>query len=240
MRKSDLINDIEAKNDSIVQNGKLSLNNRANYAKNTIQLQPTKNDDNLKTAKKIQKVKEKTRSISDVVTKFAVIAAAGITGVVGIQELTPSPIKAEITYLEAFDSEVVYCVSLSEFDEGIKIVLYNDFTNREQTMEEAITEGVFENLQTNMRYTLVITHGTKILAKESLVTKTREQEEFYEEPIEEDPTQEPNSDDPYMEPIEADYPYTNSDGQPINVGDDTGQNGSGREEGDDNPTGYIG
>lgn len=233
-------NDIEAKNNSIIQNGKLSLNNDKYFELNKTLVQPTTPRKNLETTQKIEKVKKKTQTISEIIAKFAVVAVAGVSGVVSLDVLAPPPIKAEISYLEAFDSEVVYCISLSEFDEGVKIVLYNDFTNREQTMEEAITEGIFENLQTNMKYTFVVKQGAKILAKETLVTKTRE-EELYEEPYEEDPyiepinddrTQRPNSDGPYTEPIEDDDP------EYINIGDDTGQVGGG-DYGRD-PTGYIG
>ena len=198
MRKSDSLNDIEAKNSSIVQNGKLSLDNGKYYGKNIIDVQQTNAGDNLKTARKIQKVKEKTKGISEIVTKFAVLAVAGVSGIVGIETLTPSPIQAEISYVEAYDTEVFYNVSLSELADGLKIVLYNDFTNREQKIEEQMTEGVFENLQTNMKYTLVVKHGSKVLAKETLVTKTREEtwdEPVEDEPLNEDPTQVPDGED---------------------------------------------
>lgn len=185
-------------------NGKVFFDNSKFFTKNDIIPQKTDYGNNLKTTEKIAKVKQKSESISQLLGKVAVVAVASVTGVVGISEIMPSAIKAEFSFVEAFDTEVVYCVDLSEYQEGIKIILYNDFTNREQDVEEQITEGVFENLQTNMQYTLVVKHGLRVLAKQTLVTKTREEEweeEPYTEPIEEDPTQEPNLDDTGQEDL---------------------------------------
>ena len=180
MAKSGFQNDIEAKNNSIAQNGRvfldnLSVNEESFYKKNDIKPKNSAYGNNLKTARKIEKVKKKSETLADMLKKIAVIAAAGTTGVVGVGAVLPPPVTAEIQFLEGFDNEVFYAVGLDEFKDGVKIVLYNDFTNREQTMEKQFAEGVFENLQTNMQYTFVVKYGSKVIAKQTIVTKTEEQ-----------------------------------------------------------------
>lgn len=179
MAKSNSQNDIEAKNSSIVQNGRsfldsLSVNEENFYKKNDIKPKNSAYGNNLKAAKKVEKAKKTSETLSDFLKKIAVIAAAGVTGVVSVGAVLPPPVTAEIQFLEGFDSEVVYAVGLDDFKEGVKIVLYNDFTNREQTMEEQFAEGVFENLQKNMQYTFVVKYGSKVIAKQTVVTKTEE------------------------------------------------------------------
>ena len=244
MKKSISQNDIEAKNDSLVQNGKLIFDTSKYMAKNDISPQKDKEEINVpKTVQKVEKVKEKTQTISQLLAKVAVVAVASVTGVVAVPELIPSSVQAEVVEFEHYetDTEISYYISLDEYVEGITIVLYNDFTNREQEVEEQMTEGVFENLKTNMQYTLAVKQGANILAKKILRTKTKEEwekelreiygedEPYEEEPIIEDdwPEDDPNlSDDPREE-------------EPIV--DDDNPDEPGDEEGGDDPTaGYIG
>lgn len=244
MKKSFEHNDIEAKNSSIIQNGNISLDNGKNYGMNIVKTQPTIPDENQKTVRRIQKVKAKAQGVSEIIAKFAVLAVAGVGGVIGIDALTPSPIKAEISYVEAYDTEVFYNINLSELADNLKIVLYNDFTNREQKIEEQAWEGVFENLQTNMKYTLVIKHGSKVLAKQTLVTKTREEEPVEEEPNT-DPTEEINvgDDSGQYDPTTSDPNGTNQNNQTGDgtSGDDSGvQTSDGSDENGRDPTGAGG
>ena len=75
-------------------------------------------------------------------------------------------------------------------------------------------QGVFENLKSNMKYTLAVKQGTRILAQKTFTTAIHE--EWSDEP---DPYEEPimSDDEPGTEPIIVDRP---SDGQEIILGVD--------------------
>ena len=207
-------NDIEAKNNSMIQNSKISFD-RWNYNyKNDIIPQKNNNEINAKPIRKIEQVKEKTKGISEILAKAAVIAVGAATGVIGTTAIMPPAVKAEIEYVEFSDTAVFYGITLEEMIEGAKIVLYNDFTNREQIIEEQSMQGVFENLKSNMKYTLAIKQGIKVLAQTTFTTAVHE--EWQDEP------------DPYEEPIVEDIdderrePILSDDVGPISS-DDEGQ-----------------
>ena len=204
MKKSRDFNDIEPRNSS-VETSRNNLLSQKYISKNDISTQTTKvyKSDNSASERKRENVKQKTENITDLVKKVALIVSATsigvVSGIVEIPSITTS-IVAEIQEAEGFGEYVFYSVSLSEFEEGCKVVLYNDFTNREDVIEEPSASGVFEGVKENMYYTLAVKCGTKVLAKTQVYTRT-EREEYsddptYEDPVTDDPTQGPNSDDP--------------------------------------------
>jgi len=113
--------------------------------------------------------------LTNIIKTFALVVSASIIGAVGVNNLSPSSIVANELYVEAYETGVHYFCSLSEFDENITIELKNDFTNRVEKVVSTQMDGCFENLAPNMKYTFFIKHGSKIIVKKDLITKTSRQ-----------------------------------------------------------------
>ena len=206
MKKTNSFNDITPQNGS-VETSRNDFLSQKYVGTNKINLSDVDKIDNTISARKRENVKKKTENIAGLVKKVALIVSATsigvVSGIVEIPSITTS-IVAEIQEAEGFGEYVFYSVSLSEFEEGCKVVLYNDFTNREENIEEPSASGVFEGVKENMYYTLAVKKGSKVLAKTQVYT--RMEKESYEDepedpttsddPVTEDPTQGPNSDDP--------------------------------------------
>ena len=158
-----------------------------------------------------RQVKTDAKQVASITSKIVAMVSAVMVGVVGADYILPdSSLQAEFSYVESYDTSVFYEVKFSEelTDKSeLVVVLYNDFTNREQSVqetmeEEGMTFGHFENLKPNMSYSLEIRKGSYVLAKTKVRTMTEEEYNSkygYEEPITEDDTgqQTPNtSDDP--------------------------------------------
>ena len=107
---------------------------------------------------------------------FAIVLTTVTTGIVGTPVLSGS-IKAEIKELQAYETGIYYCLSLSDYEEGLKVVLYNDFTNREEEVLDSFVSGCFENLAPNMEYTFAIKKGISIIVKTNIKTITRYHDE---------------------------------------------------------------
>ena len=82
-----------------------------------------------------------------------------------------SSISAEFVYLISTDTTVTYEISLSEFDDGISVVLYNDFTHRVEQVTDVTAKGEITGLKPNMGYTIAIKSGNKTIVKQSIRTK---------------------------------------------------------------------
>ncbi|MBQ8468200.1 MAG: hypothetical protein IJ542_00395 [Clostridia bacterium] len=151
------------------------------YAPNkiSIQSQPkTENDLKHKSAKK-----NKAQDISKLITTFATMVSATVLGVVGVGALTKKPtITAKFQEVYAYESGVAYFLTLEGYNPGddVYVVLHNDFTNRSQKVEEPEFQGVFENLQTNMTYTLLVKKGSTVLTSTKLRTVNQE-DEYYDD-----------------------------------------------------------
>ena len=134
----------------------------------------------MQTAKIQTKAEKTSKSVGDLMKIAAVLFATTTTGIVGIGSIVPDDLpKVEVSEVYASENEVSYFISLDRYEEGLKIVLYNDFTNREQNFDGEAMEGTFEDLQVNMNYTFAIKKGTKVIAKQNIKT---EKEKPYEEP----------------------------------------------------------
>lgn len=178
-------NDITPKN-GYQNNSNQIAGNSEFYTPNKIELQKDYATSNLEREKTKAKVERTSKSFSDLIKAVAVVVATTTTGIVGIGSIIPDNLpKVEISEVYAFENEVSYFVSLDKYEEGLKIVLYNDFTNREQDMDGTAMEGTFENLQVDMTYTFAIKKGTKVIKSQKIKTR---REELEEEPVNQDPT----------------------------------------------------
>ena len=138
------------------------------------------NDSNVNTYKNYKSLntrdfssnKKKIKSLASIVKSFALIVSASIMGAIGISTMTSSTIVADKLYVEAYDTGVYYYCTLSDFDDNITVELKNDFTNRIEKVRDIYIDGCFDNLATNMKYTFVIKHGSKIIAQKEVVTKS--------------------------------------------------------------------
>ncbi len=187
MRKVVNENDITPRNSSAGTENKFSGNPYL-YGINKLETQKTYAGTNLEREAKRQKATKSAKSFTDLIKAVAVVAAATTTGIVGVGSILPDNLpKVEISEVYAFENEVSYFVSLDKYEEGLKIVLYNDFTNREMEMDGSAMEGTFEELQVDMTYTFAIKKGLKTIKSQKVTTRR-------EEPFEE-PYQEPNTGD---------------------------------------------
>ena len=127
-----------------------------------------------------EKPKQKSNIFSNMLKSFAIVLTTVTTGIVGTPVLASS-VKAEIQELQAYETGVYYCVSLSEYEEGLKVVLFNDFTNREEEVLDSFVYGCFEDLAPNMEYTFAIKKGISIIAKKNVKTTNRYYDEYYKD-----------------------------------------------------------
>lgn len=101
-------------------------------------------------------------------------AAVGAVAVVGVGQLFPTA-KAEIVDVYATDSVIEWCVNVEKADGPVKIVAYNDFTEREITLRAGENKGTFENLQEGMPYKLAVktagSFGEKTIAETAVSTR---------------------------------------------------------------------
>ena len=193
---------------------------------------------------------KKTKSLTNMFKTFAVMFSAVLMGSAGLGLITTSNVNVTFNDVYAYDNCVSYYISLSSYEEGLSVVLYNDFTNREEKVEEnnIEIEGVFENLAPNMYYTLAVKKGSSTIAKTSIYLKelSRDKVIIFPEEIMEDPEEEkkPNqsddlngrenysNDDPTYEPSENDNP----DEEPIEENDDPNQTYNSDKPTYDDPT----
>ena len=196
MKKTDQIyNDIQPKNSSAQKDLSNFISSPYNSV-NKIETKSAYTTDNNASARKTTKATKKAQNVSSIMTKFAVLFSATTLGIAGVSVLPTTSIVAEINEVEAFDSYVFYQISLNELADGVKVVLYNDFTNREQTVEENEWQGEFEGLKENMYYTLAVKKGNTTLAQKQVFTKTREEDINVDDPTGADPQQGDTKGDP--------------------------------------------
>lgn len=210
MNTSYFYNNIEPNNSRQVRSTE-SLIDKREFRRNNISTTNAKKPDNYarKTSASPSSVAAaKTKSFADIIKSFAVIVSSLMIGVVGINILPQQPSNVKFEYLEAYDTGVFFEVVLDEYEEGLKVVLKNDFTIREDEIFEQMWSGYFEDLEPNMYYTISIVRGSTVLAKERVYTHYYEKEisDDYPtevEPYEEDPTSGPNiaDDNPEEEPV---------------------------------------
>ena len=192
MKKSNVFNDISPKNSSLEKSRNDFSVSQKNMAGNSVKIDDVYKVDNERVARKIKRAKKKAKGISTLVKTFALAVSATTLGVVGVEVVSPPSVHAEFVELEAVGDAVYYYVELDDFAEGVKVVLYNDFTNREQPIEEQVGGGAFEGLQKNMYYTIAVVQGSKTITKQRVYTK---QPKLSDEPTNEPITEEPNTSD---------------------------------------------
>ena len=213
MNTSYFYNNIEPNNSRQVRPTE-SLIDKRDFRRNNISTTNAKKTDNYarKTSASPSSVAAaKTKSFADIIKSFAVIVSSLMIGVVGINILPQQPSNVKFEYLEAYDTGVFYEVVLDEYEEGLKVVIKNDFITWEDPIYEQMWSGYFEGLEPNLYYTISIVKGSTTLVQERIFTHYYEKEspEEYEEepievePIEEDPTSGPNiaDDNPEEEPV---------------------------------------
>lgn len=125
----------------------------------------------------------KSKKVANVVKQAFFVAIAGGT-VLGanIFGIAPNGLEIDRLFAMAGANEIFYEISLlseDEYCENVVVELYNDFTNRTHAMEYTFDEYVFEDLQTNMYYTLSVKHKNKVIFKVNLKTSTNGRKEPY-------------------------------------------------------------
>lgn len=211
MKQSTEFNDISQQRGAGIKSSNTFSGNSFGASKNKI-INTDANKENKNTSARYEKAKKVSQTTGSLLTKVAVIVGAGILGVTGVEAIIPPSFKAHIEEVWAYESEVYYAVSMEEYSDDVYVVLYNDFTNREEKVEEQSYSGVFEHLAANMYYTLAIKKGNKVIVKQQVYTSTRDLEK--EDPYYDDTGQNQDPQTADGEPVTED-PST-SDGQ--NVG----------------------
>lgn len=176
------------------ENNSSSYQSRNNYSanfvgksENNIKFQHSPPQINSKQVETKNKRDTKATQVSEFVTKFVAIISAAAIGVAGVGALSPFSTKYQVFMDDCYASqnEIYYNIYIEnkeidnnqaekfEFLDEFTVVLHNDFTNREEKFVDNYAEGVFENLQTNMTYTLSVKIGNKTIATKTLKTFTR-------------------------------------------------------------------
>ena len=145
--------------------------------KNDTSTTNAKNIDNYATTSK-PKATSQSQNLSYLIKSFAVVAVALVTGVVGVSIVPSSSVSANFEYVQVYDSGVFFEASVNGYKEGLKVILTNDFTSREQEITEEFFSGYFEGLQENMYYTLSIVDGSFVLAKKQVYTHFYDKEVY--------------------------------------------------------------
>lgn len=237
-------------------------------------------------AKEVKTTQAKATTTSRLLTTFVAAVSSVVIGVTSISGILPEPTTLTARFEETYatDHEIYYMVEIgdSRFNEqdesgrekmqyeeeynededyvidltDLYVVLYNDFTERSEKIEEQFWSGVFEHLQENMSYTLEVKYKNNVLASKTLKTVLQKSDyeddydpdEPYTEPSNSDDPDEPimsdgdggdyNPDDPdnpdYNEPDEPDDPDNpNGNDDPTN---NTGGDNTGGSTGGDDPT----
>ena len=199
MKKSNEFNDISAKNSSVSKSKNTFVGNFSAPSANKIETtDATKvNNENAR----YQKTKETAKKTSSLITKVAAVAATAVLGVTGVQLIVPETINAQFEEVYVYETGVYFHVSLNEMDDDVYVVLYNDFTSREEKIEEQQYSGYFEGLAEHMYYTLALKKGNTLFLKQTIYTQEdkSEYEEYddtgqdypqtSDDPVTEDPTQ---------------------------------------------------
>lgn len=130
------------------------------------------------TAKSKAKKKTGAMTLSSMMALVAVAGVVSATAIVGDYN-----VDASILSLYAADTYISYYVEIVETDVQLSMILKNDFTYREQILDEEMGgEGNFEDLKPNMKYELALVAktkgGDKTISKKTVRTK-----ELISEPI---------------------------------------------------------
>ena len=206
----------------------LNINNSSNYrgsnkysanfitaGKNKLETQKSQKEQN---EEKSKSTKQKSQGLAKMLTTFVGMVSAA-TVIVGVDTILPIQSSVQIVEFEASASEndVFYYLSLENYDpehDDVYVVLYNDFTNREEKIEESGWEGSFERLKENMYYTIAVKKGNKVLVSKQV--KTYIEKTPYTEPTtSDDPETEPDNGDP-TSGTNSDDPNNNDPGTTTN------------------------
>lgn len=114
----------------------------------------------------------KVSTLSRLISGFVAVTAVVVVAVsVGIIETSGS--SAEIVKASASDTTVTYEVSVEEGDD-LNVVLYNDFTRRENALAYGTNTGEFDDLKPGMSYTIAVVEqsafGERTVTKMSVKT----------------------------------------------------------------------
>ena len=117
---------------------------------------------------------EKSSTLSQLLSSAAILAA--FTAFM-IPAVSTSDYAAEFLSLTASETSISYVVSIdgySEGDEDLVIVVYTDFTRREQAVAGATFEGEEVDLKPNMYYKVAVIDGNKTILEQTLKTLAKE------------------------------------------------------------------
>lgn len=188
MKKSNVFNDIKQQRDAGVKSRNHYVQG-SDYTKQNVIDNTDANCINKNVGARYERTKKKAATTSDYIKKLATIVGASVLGIVGVKAIVPSGTKATFEEVYAYETGVYYSVHMDNYDDDVYVVLYNDFTNREEKVNEQSQSGVFEHLASNMYYTLAVKKGNRMLTKQQIYTKTeRQTKENYDEPASQDPT----------------------------------------------------
>lgn len=162
------------------------LNNHGSY-ENRVDIQGVKVEQNKDIVAK--KSEKKQKSISNLLTTFVATLSTiviGATSIPGIMKQSTSLVAMfEDTYATAHEiyyNVVIQDTSIMEQrqdveysieDMDLKIILHNDFTNRQEKIEEFYIDGCFENLKDNMVYVLEVKLGDIVIGSKTMRTTTQ-------------------------------------------------------------------
>lgn len=178
--RHDQFNNNKATNSSLYSSRNKQPSNFVGKGKNIVAVQSSVDEKN--NLAKQKKKKNKTQELAKIITTFATMVSATIACVVGVDAILPSQPTISAEYFETWTSEneISYSLFVEDFDENddVFVVLYNDFTNRSQKLESPEASGTFENLQTNMLYTIELKQGDSVVVSKKL--RTEPMKDYYE------------------------------------------------------------
>ena len=209
-------NQIVVNNASQLRGNNFYTSNYLGSSKNKVETQIAKKETNTSPPPSTAPQAQKAKGFSKIITTFTAMISATVVCVVGTDAILPTTIqKAEIQHVFTTESSVEYSIYIEDYnpEDNVYVVLYNDFTNRSEKIEEEYWTGFFENLQKHMTYTLAIKKGSTVLVSMQVKTIFKEPEpyddtgqdltEIEREKEGRDPT---DTDQPYTSDNPDDYP----------------------------------
>lgn len=117
--------------------------------------------------------KEKTKPKKSVISLSltSIIAVVGTVSIANGTIINKTPDIEATLDVTTTSTTVDYEVVLSEFKDGVKVVLSNNFTNREVELTDTSSSGSIENLRPNSSYTISVVVPTTLST--STITSTK-------------------------------------------------------------------
>lgn len=112
----------------------------------------------------------KARKITGLLVSFV-----ALTALLAASSAAIVPVKAAFSDIAVTETTIDYELAIANYDASSSyiVVVYNDFTDRELPVKEAISSGSVKDLKPGMGYTLAVKKGKMLYARTKVTTPKR-------------------------------------------------------------------